>query len=69
VAVTITYNIVEAIVALTAGAAASSTAMIGFGLDSVIEVASAAGIAWQFAGKDPQALGPVLKVISSTRRC
>ena len=54
VAATITYNILEAIVAITAGAAASSTALIGFGLDSIIEVTSAAAVAWQFAGKDPQ---------------
>lgn len=50
VAATITYNAIEAAVALTAGAAASSSALIGFGLDSVIEVLSAAAIAWQFAG-------------------
>jgi divalent metal cation (Fe/Co/Zn/Cd) transporter len=55
VAATITYNIVEAIVAISAGTVASSTALIGFGLDSVIEVASAAAVAWQFAGKDPEA--------------
>ncbi|WP_204358829.1 cation transporter [Streptosporangium sp. 'caverna'] len=54
VAATITYNVVEAIVAITAGTAASSTALIGFGLDSVIEVASAAAVAWQFSGADPE---------------
>lgn len=52
VAVTIAYNIVEAVVALTAGALASSTALIGFGLDSVIEVSSAAAVAWQFSARD-----------------
>jgi divalent metal cation (Fe/Co/Zn/Cd) transporter len=41
-------------VALSAGAVASSAALIGFGLDSVIEVASAAAIAWQFTRKDPE---------------
>ncbi|MEO3928762.1 cation transporter [Micromonosporaceae bacterium B7E4] len=54
VAATITYNVVEAAVAITAGTVASSTALIGFGLDSVIEVSSAAAVAWQFAGRDPQ---------------
>ncbi len=54
VAGTITYNVVEAVVAITAGTAASSVALIGFGLDSVIEVSSAAAVAWQFAGRDPQ---------------
>ncbi|MFF5983849.1 cation diffusion facilitator family transporter [Streptomyces olindensis] len=52
VAATIAYNVVEAIVALTAGALASSTALIGFGLDSVIEVSSAAAVAWQFSAAD-----------------
>ena len=55
VAATITYNVIEAVVALGAGAAASSVALIGFGLDSVIEVSSAAAVAWQFAGRDPEA--------------
>ncbi|WP_371611791.1 cation transporter [Streptomyces clavifer] len=52
VAVTITYNVIEAIVALTAGSLASSTALIGFGLDSVIEVSSATAVAWQFSARD-----------------
>ena len=55
VAATITYNVVEAIVAITAGRIASSTALIGFGLDSAIEVASATAVAWQFSGRDPDA--------------
>lgn len=54
VAATIGYNVVEAIVALSAGAVASSTALIGFGLDSIVEVLSAAAVAWQFAAPDPQ---------------
>jgi len=54
VAATISYNVVEAVVAITAGTAASSAALIGFGLDSIIEVTSAAAVAWQFAGRDPQ---------------
>jgi len=65
VAATIGYNVVEAAVALTAGAAASSSALIGFGLDSVVEVSSAAAVAWQFAGRDPEARERVaLKVIA-----
>lgn len=54
VTATIVYNVVEAGVALTAGTIASSVALIGFGLDSVIEVSSAAAVAWQFAGRDPE---------------
>jgi len=54
VAATITYNIVEAVIALGEGGRVSSAALIGFGLDSVIEVSSAAAVAWQFAAGDPQ---------------
>lgn len=54
VAFTITYNLIEAIVAIWAGTIASSAALIGFGLDSVVEVLSAAAIAWQFTRKDPE---------------
>lgn len=55
VAATISYNVIEAIVAIGEGARVSSTALIGFGLDSVIEVSSAAAVAWQFSGPDPEA--------------
>jgi divalent metal cation (Fe/Co/Zn/Cd) transporter len=54
VAITITYNVIEAIVAIAAGTVASSTALIGFGLDSIVEVLSAAAIAWQFTAPDPE---------------
>jgi divalent metal cation (Fe/Co/Zn/Cd) transporter len=54
VAFTITYNVIEAIVAVWAGVAASSAALIGFGLDSVVEVLSALAVAWQFTRKDPE---------------
>lgn len=54
VAITIGYNVVEAIVALSAGTVASSAALIAFGLDSVVEVLSAAAVAWQFAAPDPE---------------
>src|ERR1700733_10912114 len=65
VAATIAYNVIEAIVALSEGARVSSTALIGFGLDSVIEVSSAAAVAWQFAGKDPESREKVaLRVIA-----
>lgn len=54
VVATISYNIVEAVVAITEGSRVSSTALIGFGLDSVIEVSSAAAVAWQFSSSDPE---------------
>ena len=54
VAATISYNVIEAIVAITAGTVASSAALIAFGLDSTIEVLSAAAVAWQFTRRDPE---------------
>lgn len=54
VAATITYNVVEAVIALVAGRLASSSALIGFGLDSMVEVLSAAAVAWQFSAPDPR---------------
>lgn len=54
VAATIAYNVIEAVIALTAGTVASSAALIGFGLDSIVEVLSAAAVAWQFAAPDPE---------------
>ncbi len=65
VASTITYNVIEAIIALTAGAVASSTALIAFGLDSIVEVLSAAAVAWQFSARDPESREKVaLRVIA-----
>src|SRR6201999_1487007 len=54
VAATITYNVIEAAVALTEGTRVSSSALIGLGLDSVVEISSAAAVAWQFSAKDPE---------------
>ncbi|WP_114723630.1 cation transporter [Rhodococcus sp. AG1013] len=65
VAATITYNMIEAAVALTEGARVSSVALFGFGLDSVIEVSSAAAVAWQFSGRFPEAREKVaLRIIA-----
>ena len=54
VAVTIGYNAIEAAIATSAGAAASSAALVAFGLDSIVEVLSAAAVAWQFSARDPE---------------
>jgi divalent metal cation (Fe/Co/Zn/Cd) transporter len=54
VAATIGYNVIEAAIALSEGTRVSSSALIGFGLDSVIEVSSAAVVAWQFSAADPE---------------
>jgi len=49
VAGTMAYNAVEAVVALWAGLAAGSIALVGFGLDSVIELAAASVVLWRMA--------------------
>ena len=50
-ALTITWNVVEAVVAVGAGVAAGSLALVAFGFDSVIEVLSAWVVVWQFRGE------------------
>lgn len=44
---TISWNLVEAIVAITAGSVAGSAALIGFGVDSMIESSSALTMLWR----------------------
>jgi divalent metal cation (Fe/Co/Zn/Cd) transporter len=52
---TIAYNTLEGVVAVGAGLAAGSVALVSFGLDSAVEVLSAAAVAWQFGGgSDPE---------------
>jgi divalent metal cation (Fe/Co/Zn/Cd) transporter len=44
------WHLVEFAVALAAGIAAGSVALVGFGLDSLIEVAAAGVVIWLFSG-------------------
>ena len=48
------YNVVEAVIAITAGLAAGSVALVGFGLDSTVEVSSGLIILWQFRHAMPE---------------
>lgn len=50
----VAYNLVEAAVAITAGIIAGSVALIGFGLDSMVEVSSGLIILWQFRHPMPE---------------
>lgn len=50
----VAYNVVEAVIAVTAGLAAGSVALVGFGLDSVVEVSSGLIILWQFRHHLPE---------------
>jgi divalent metal cation (Fe/Co/Zn/Cd) transporter len=45
--ITITYNSLEAVIALASGFIAGSIALVGFGFDSVIEVTSGAALLWR----------------------
>jgi len=60
VGATMAYNVVEAGVALWFGASAESIALLGFGLDSVIECAAAGVLLWRLSlaarGADPERL-------------
>ena len=46
---TIGWNCIEGLVVLTAGALAGSIALVGFGIDSFIEVTSGATLLWRMA--------------------
>lgn len=50
----VTYNVIEGIIAIMAGAAAGSIALVGFGLDSFVEVSSGLIILWQFSHRIPE---------------
>ncbi len=44
---TVAWNCLEALVSIIAGIVAGSVALVGFGLDSLIEVASGAAMLWR----------------------
>jgi len=48
------YNLVEGVIAIVAGLVAGSVALVGFGLDSVVEVSSGLIILWQFRHPMPE---------------
>lgn len=60
------YNAIEAGVALYAGVLARSIALVGFGLDSVIELAAATVVLWRLALEVRGA--PLERVLSVERR-
>lgn len=52
---TVIWNVLEAIVAILAGLAASSTALIAFGTDSMIEITAALALLIRFSQAGPHA--------------
>ena len=53
-AASVSYNLIEAVIAITAGLVAGSIALVGFGLDSIVEVSSGLIILWQFRRPLPE---------------
>lgn len=61
---TIAWNVIEAVVAITAGAAAGSLALIGFGVDSTIETLSAVVVLWRLGGVSDEREERALQLIA-----
>ncbi|MGD8376923.1 MAG: hypothetical protein PVF68_12335, partial [Acidobacteriota bacterium] len=60
---TVLWNVVEGVVAVAAGAVSGSVALVGFGVDSFLEVGSAAVVGWRLreelrgrSGRDAEVL-------------
>jgi divalent metal cation (Fe/Co/Zn/Cd) transporter len=52
---TVGWNVIEGVVAIGAGILAGSVALVGFGVDSSIEVISALGLLWRLRKAGPEA--------------
>ncbi len=63
---TIAWNSAEAAVALIAGLLAGSIALVGFGLDSLIEVSSGAIVLWRLFADNERAERIALKVVGAS---
>lgn len=46
---TVLYNLMEGIIAIASGVVAASVALVGFGVDSFVETASAVVVGWRFS--------------------
>lgn len=63
---TISWNIVEGLVAIASGVAAGSIALVGFGFDSFIEVFAAAVVVWQLRGVSKEREQRALKLVAAS---
>ena len=61
---TIVWNVVEACVAIGSGLVAGSLALVGFGIDSTIEVFAAVVVLWRLRGVDEEREQHALKLIA-----
>ncbi len=70
VAGTMAYNLAEAVIAVWSGVVARSIALVGFGLDSVIELAAGAVVLWRLVAGGREAAekreGVVLRFVGGT---
>ena len=62
----IVWDVIEGIVAVTAGLLAGSIALVGFGIDSAIEVFAAAIVVWQLRSGGDKRRGTALRLIAPT---
>ncbi|MCB0879672.1 MAG: cation transporter [Thermoleophilia bacterium] len=60
----IVWDVIEGVVAVSAGVAAGSIALIGFGIDSGIEVFAASVVVWQLRGGANARQRPALRLIA-----
>ncbi len=65
-ALTVVYNVIEAVASVYYGSDADSIALVGFGLDSMIEVAAAAMILWRLLSEIQGTQGRNLKITEAT---
>lgn len=64
----VSYNAVEGVIAIAAGIVAGSVALIGFGLDSAVEVSSGLIILWQFRHRLPESREQQAPSVNRTTR-
>lgn len=62
---TIAWNVVEAVVAILAGAAAGSLALVGFGVDATIETMSAVVVLWRLGDVSDRREDRALRLIAA----
>lgn len=63
---TIAWNVVEAVVAVGAGIVAGSIALVGFGLDSLIEVFAASVVLWELRDRGGEREARALRLIGGS---
>jgi divalent metal cation (Fe/Co/Zn/Cd) transporter len=61
---TVGWNVIEAIVAVAAGVVAKSIALVGFGLDSTVEIFAASVVIWQLRGVTEERERRALRLIA-----